>query len=366
LLLGRALLHDPELILVDEGTHALDPEGAEGLRTLLRARTEAGACLVFVTHNEDEARALATRTVRLEAGHAVAMSDPTKVPLAPSDVEGRSPTLPEPSGASTLPLAFAWTRKATLEELSYRGYLTLEAVGGLVTLLGLFYFSRLVGSSHAGLVGNEGYFAFACVGLAAYLPARAAQAELARQVRAAQLVGLLEPLAAAPPRLPAQLLAMALQPTLGAIVRAGLTLLAGSVLFGLRLDPAGLGWTLLALGLAAMASAGLGLCSAAVVLHVRRSDPVAYLLDAAAWLGSGLLFPVALLPGWAQALSEWLPATHALRLARATLLPGGAPSPVWAELGTLAALATLAVALGWALLSLAVTAARRTGALGIS
>ncbi|MHB8419604.1 MAG: ABC transporter permease [Myxococcales bacterium] len=258
-------------------------------------------------------------------------------------------------------LAVAFTRRAFLESLSYRGHLLLEAVGGLVTLLGVFYFGRLVGPSPE-LPG--GYFAFACVGLAAYLPTRAAQAELARGVRSAQLVGLLEPLAAAPPGLPAQLLAMAWAPALGALGRTALTLAAGAALFGLRLDPRGVPLACLALALAAAASAGLGLLSAALVLHVRRSDPVAYLLDSAAWLGSGLLFPVSLLPGWARSLSIVLPATHALRAARAALL-GEGPTP-WSSLLALGLIASLAIALGWAALAVAVRASRRSGALGIS
>ncbi|MHB8416699.1 MAG: ATP-binding cassette domain-containing protein [Myxococcales bacterium] len=68
LLVARALLHRPRLLLVDEGTHAVDPDAAGHLRDRLRARTEAGACLVLVTHNLEEARALATRMVKLAAG----------------------------------------------------------------------------------------------------------------------------------------------------------------------------------------------------------------------------------------------------------------------------------------------------------
>ncbi|HUB09841.1 MAG TPA: ATP-binding cassette domain-containing protein [Myxococcales bacterium] len=68
LLVARALLHEPRLILVDEGTHAVDPEAAAHLRERLRARTERGACLVLVTHNLAEAAELATRTVKLAAG----------------------------------------------------------------------------------------------------------------------------------------------------------------------------------------------------------------------------------------------------------------------------------------------------------
>lgn len=68
LLIARALLHRPRLLLVDEGTHAIDPEGAAALRERLRARCDEGACLVLVTHNLQEAAALGTRQVSLAGG----------------------------------------------------------------------------------------------------------------------------------------------------------------------------------------------------------------------------------------------------------------------------------------------------------
>ncbi len=71
LLLARALLHSPRLILVDESTHALDAAATSTLRARLCERAAAGACLVFVTHREEEARAIATRTVELARGRVV-------------------------------------------------------------------------------------------------------------------------------------------------------------------------------------------------------------------------------------------------------------------------------------------------------
>ena len=360
LLVARALLHGPQLLLLDEGTHALDADGAARLRALLAARCEEGLCLVFATHDATEAAALATRTVELRAGSLLGggrLRRPTG-----GGREGRSSPIDRTHPVTALLLALAWTRRAALEELSYRGHLALQAVGGLVTLVGVHYLSRLVGPR---LPGGGDYFAFACVGLAAYLPARAAQAELARQIRQAQLTGLLEPLVASPVGLSAQLLGMALYPSLGALLRAARTLLAGVLLFGLRIDPRGAAWVLAGLALASVASAGLGLSSAALVLHVRRSDPVAYLLDSAAWLGSGLVFPVALLPRWAQAAAAWLPATHALRLTREALLPGGTSTDLASELGWLVALAGLTLVVGLFALGGSVRAARRTGGLAI-
>jgi ABC-2 type transport system ATP-binding protein len=68
LLLARAVLHRPRLLLIDESTHALDAEGRALLRSLLLRTTADGSCVVFVSHDPTEVAALATRRVTLREG----------------------------------------------------------------------------------------------------------------------------------------------------------------------------------------------------------------------------------------------------------------------------------------------------------
>jgi ABC-2 type transport system ATP-binding protein len=51
--LAAALVHDPELLVLDEPFSGLDPLGVESMAGLLRARTEAGAAVVFSSHQLD-------------------------------------------------------------------------------------------------------------------------------------------------------------------------------------------------------------------------------------------------------------------------------------------------------------------------
>jgi heme exporter protein A len=61
LALARALLHDPELVLLDEPYTGLDPAAAAVLRGVLQELRADQRTVVMVTHNLSEGLALATR-----------------------------------------------------------------------------------------------------------------------------------------------------------------------------------------------------------------------------------------------------------------------------------------------------------------
>ncbi len=71
--LGRALLARPRLLLLDEPLGALDEaRKAEILPYLVRLRDEAGIPMVYVSHDADEMRQLATDVALMKAGRMVA------------------------------------------------------------------------------------------------------------------------------------------------------------------------------------------------------------------------------------------------------------------------------------------------------
>jgi molybdate transport system ATP-binding protein len=71
--LGRALLAQPRLLLLDEPLGALDGERRlEILPYLVRLRDEAGIPMVYVSHDANEMRQLATSVVVLKRGQVAA------------------------------------------------------------------------------------------------------------------------------------------------------------------------------------------------------------------------------------------------------------------------------------------------------
>jgi heme ABC exporter ATP-binding subunit CcmA len=69
--LVRALLHSPQLLLLDEPDAGLDDEGIELLEELLQEHTKRGGTTVFTTHNFDRAVKLSDRICMLGRGQVV-------------------------------------------------------------------------------------------------------------------------------------------------------------------------------------------------------------------------------------------------------------------------------------------------------
>jgi ABC-2 type transport system ATP-binding protein len=65
---ARALLTSPAVLLGDEATHDLDPEGAIAVRGLIRAAADAGAAVVWATQRVEEIRGFADGVTVLDRG----------------------------------------------------------------------------------------------------------------------------------------------------------------------------------------------------------------------------------------------------------------------------------------------------------
>jgi ABC-2 type transport system ATP-binding protein len=71
-LLSAALIHDPQLLVLDEPFSGLDVNAALLFRTLLRMFVEQGRMVLFSSHRLDVVEQICSRVVILHAGRAVA------------------------------------------------------------------------------------------------------------------------------------------------------------------------------------------------------------------------------------------------------------------------------------------------------
>ncbi|MCA9470962.1 MAG: ATP-binding cassette domain-containing protein [Nitrospirales bacterium] len=81
--LAQAILHDPEVLILDEPTDGLDPNQKHEVRTLIRTMAPHKA-IILSTHILEEVQAVCTRAMIIAKGKVV--TDGT-----PADLEGQSP-----------------------------------------------------------------------------------------------------------------------------------------------------------------------------------------------------------------------------------------------------------------------------------
>lgn len=118
LLLGVALIGDPELVVLDEPSAGLDPAARRGLQDVVRSLAAHGVTVLYSTHDLTEATDLCDRVAILHDGALAAVDRPEELVRQSSLVSSIAFTAPSGSG-------FSWLRlRASVTSL------TVEAVDG--------------------------------------------------------------------------------------------------------------------------------------------------------------------------------------------------------------------------------------------
>jgi ABC-2 type transport system ATP-binding protein len=115
LMIARALIHEPQVLFLDEPTVGLDPQARLALWEILRALHTEGRTIVMTTHYMEEAEQLCDRVAIVDRGRLLACD-------VPADLKGKAPggTLIEISLDGPAPPAVAAARAVP-------GVLTVEA-----------------------------------------------------------------------------------------------------------------------------------------------------------------------------------------------------------------------------------------------
>jgi ABC-2 type transport system ATP-binding protein len=108
--LAQALIHDPDVLIMDEPTDGLDPNQKHEVRTLIRRMGERKA-IIFSTHILEEVEAACTRAIIIDRGVIVANGTPNEL-KARSDRAGT--VLMTLAGAPAATVTTALARQASV------------------------------------------------------------------------------------------------------------------------------------------------------------------------------------------------------------------------------------------------------------
>ena len=87
LLVARALLHEPEILFLDEPTRGLDPNVAREIRAFVANLAQQGVTVFLTTHYMEEADQLSDRVAILHQGRIVALDTPERLKAAHGEGE---------------------------------------------------------------------------------------------------------------------------------------------------------------------------------------------------------------------------------------------------------------------------------------
>jgi len=128
-------------------------------------------------------------------------------------------------------------------------------------------------------------------------------------------------------------------------VQLGLILLAARVLFDVPMH-GNLGLLLLVAFLFITANLAMGITFSTLAENQLQAVQLSFFFFLPSLLLSGFMFPFRGMPQWAQAVGEFLPLTHFLRVVRGILLKGNGLHEIALQLWQIALFAVVALAVG--------------------
>src|SRR5690349_19619963 len=79
LAIARAMMHDPQVLFLDEPSAGLDPQTRLLLWEIIREYNQSGKTILLTTHNMEEADALCQRLAIIDHGRKIALGTPTEL-----------------------------------------------------------------------------------------------------------------------------------------------------------------------------------------------------------------------------------------------------------------------------------------------
>ena len=79
LMFARAMLHEPDVLILDEPTSGIDPQTRINLWQILRDLHAAGQTILLTTHYMEEADALCERIAIIDHGQVLALGSPAEL-----------------------------------------------------------------------------------------------------------------------------------------------------------------------------------------------------------------------------------------------------------------------------------------------
>ena len=255
--------------------------------------------------------------------------------------------------------AAAVIKKDLLTSIRYRNGLLLNAFAPVAQLVMFYYLARAVGPQFR----PEGmpYFLFLLVGTGFYTFLLTGMHSFFRSIQESQQSGTLEVLMTTATPAPQLLGLSVISVFAGGVIQLVLYVGGGLLLFRPPIHVNVVGCAVV-FTLSVVIAVSVGMIAAGLQIAIHKGSAALWLLGSTAWVVSGTLFPIAVLPRPIEIIAQLLPMTHSLAGMRLAVVADGSPALV-REIGVLIAFSMVLVPASIGFFSWTLRRARQFGTL---
>lgn len=261
--------------------------------------------------------------------------------------------------------AIAFVRRDYIIESSYKFAFVFELLTSVFPVLSFYFIAKLIGGDGAKSLSRYGgkYFPFAMIGVAVTQYFMLALRTFSITIRRSQMAGCLEAMLSTPTRPETVVVFSSLYSFLMKLLHVVLVLAVGGLLLGVDYGNSDFASAAVILLLTVLTFSSLGIFSAAVIVVLKKGDPIEWVFGSLSSLLGGALFPVTVMPEWMQTISAVLPITYSLDAMRLAILKGHSIFMLWKQIAILGGMSLVLLPVSVWCFSRAVEKGRRDGSL---
>jgi len=216
----------------------------------------------------------------------------------------------------------AFIKKDLLIMFSYRFDVFLSIFVSSLSLVFFYYLSKTFSGTMSQYLKefNGNYFSFVLVGISVSSFVAVGLHAFANEIRSSQVEGTLEALISTPTSIYTILIGNSMLSFIKSFISSITILIIGSIFFGFFITFNNLLIILLILVLVFISFLAIGMLSASFIMVFKQGNPINFIFGYSSYFFGGIIFPVEVLPKPLQAMSYFLPITHATKALRKILL----------------------------------------------
>lgn len=259
----------------------------------------------------------------------------------------------------------AFIKRDFIVESSYKFAFVFELLTSVFPVLSFYFIAKLIDGTNSTSLTKYGgtYFPFAMIGVALTQYFMLALQTFATTIRRSQWAGCLEAMLSTQTNAETTIILSSLYSFLMKTVHVGLVFAVGGLLLDVDYSNSNILSAIATLVLTVLTFSALGIFSAAIIVVLKKGDPVEWIFGSLCSLLGGALFPVTIMPTWMQKIAAVLPITHSLDAMRLAVLKGYSIPMLWKQLLILGCMAITLLPLSVWSFSRAVDKGRRDGTL---